>query len=325
MQMWNYTKEVPKWRTIYPPTDGIFKYMFVNHELPAKFLQTFDATEDVAFLMDNMAFSDYGQRFISGRIMAYYDDDDLWNSPSEGAGKGLCAELCWHLYHTKWEKLIDVAFEKYDPIHNFYDKLDEYIVGTEDETTTDDIDKTSIKIDTRDLVVSRLNVGSKLRMNDGTSRDVIGDTSHEHTIENSGVSNKDSHDNNIYAFNSTLPVGESTNGGSSSTNTTRGEHTDFESAKTNEHSDNLSQSDESQESMTQRDSGTVSSNETQTDDRSEVRDLDTTRERHQIRTGNIGNLSTQTLINQEIELWRWRIIKEILDDVKEFGTLPIYV
>lgn len=40
--------------------------------------------------------------------------------------------------------------------------------------------------------------------------------------------------------------------------------------------------------------------------------------------GNIGNLTPQQLIQQEIDLWRWDFIEEVLNDVKNFITVPIY-
>lgn len=40
--------------------------------------------------------------------------------------------------------------------------------------------------------------------------------------------------------------------------------------------------------------------------------------------GNIGNFTPQQLIKQEIELWRWNFIDEILNDVKDFISIPIY-
>lgn len=43
------------------------------------------------------------------------------------------------------------------------------------------------------------------------------------------------------------------------------------------------------------------------------------------RIGNIGNITTQQMLNQEIELWKWNFIKQVLDDVKELCTLSIYV
>lgn len=41
--------------------------------------------------------------------------------------------------------------------------------------------------------------------------------------------------------------------------------------------------------------------------------------------GNIGNLTSQKQLLEEINLWKWNYMKEILDDVKEFCTLPIYL
>lgn len=40
--------------------------------------------------------------------------------------------------------------------------------------------------------------------------------------------------------------------------------------------------------------------------------------------GNIGNITPQQLIQQEIDLWRWNFIEEVLNDVKSFITIPIY-
>ena len=40
--------------------------------------------------------------------------------------------------------------------------------------------------------------------------------------------------------------------------------------------------------------------------------------------GNIGNFTPQQLIKQEIELWRWNFIDEVLNDVKDFISIPIY-
>lgn len=48
------------------------------------------------------------------------------------------------------------------------------------------------------------------------------------------------------------------------------------------------------------------------------------RARKYIHKGNIGNFTPQQLISQEIDLWRWNFIEEVLDDVKTFITIPIY-
>ena len=41
--------------------------------------------------------------------------------------------------------------------------------------------------------------------------------------------------------------------------------------------------------------------------------------------GNIGNLTSQKMILEEINLWKWNYMQEILNDVKEFCTLPVYL
>lgn len=40
--------------------------------------------------------------------------------------------------------------------------------------------------------------------------------------------------------------------------------------------------------------------------------------------GNIGNITTQQLIKEEVDVWRWTYMNEILNDVKELCTLPMY-
>lgn len=57
----------------------------------------------------------------------------------------------------------------------------------------------------------------------------------------------------------------------------------------------------------------------------ESEDIDRDRERSGSHSGNIGNLTSQKMIGEEIALWRWNYVREILNDVKEFCTLPVYL
>lgn len=57
-----------------------------------------------------------------------------------------------------------------------------------------------------------------------------------------------------------------------------------------------------------------------------VHDVESTdRERSGRHFGNIGNLTSQKQILEEINLWKWNYVNSILDDVKEFCTLPVYL
>lgn len=49
------------------------------------------------------------------------------------------------------------------------------------------------------------------------------------------------------------------------------------------------------------------------------------RAKQSIHRGNIGNLTPQQLITQEIELWRWNFIDEVMSDIKSMITIPIYI
>ena len=46
--------------------------------------------------------------------------------------------------------------------------------------------------------------------------------------------------------------------------------------------------------------------------------------REYTKTGNIGNISTQKLLNEELDLWKYNFIYEMMHDVAKFVTLPIY-
>lgn len=64
-----------------------------------------------------------------------------------------------------------------------------------------------------------------------------------------------------------------------------------------------------------------------TDDKEgkDVIDDDYTRNREVTRSGNIGNITSQQMITQEIDLWKWNIIKSILEDVRDFTTIQVYI
>ena len=84
------------------------------------------------------------------------------------------------------------------------------------------------------------------------------------------------------------------------------------------------------------DTGTISNQNSGTQENNETRDFTTTktgnestndqytRERNLTRIGNIGNITTQKMLNEEIELWKWSFIQQVLDDVKQLLTLSVY-
>lgn len=307
--------ELEQFADLFPPNAGIFFYIndtwgWSLPEWVGVGMRT----------LDEMCWTQFGYRPVSVTVHRYKE-----KFPEDNAWLVKVSDAIYAQFHKKWEKILDAAAIDYDPIHNFYDHIDEFITDTQDETTTNDIDKTSIKLETRDLTVSRLTTNAGERTNTGTVTDLRTDNLTERIDRDITVDYDDHNQNNLYGFNSQDVVGDSTSGEQSETHTVDGQSKVNTGTQTNLRTDNTQQNDSASGTMSETDGGSVSTSDTQTDDRSEVRDYDGTRERHMIRSGNIGNLSTQNLLEQEFNLWRYNFIQEMIEDARTYATLPIYV
>lgn len=78
---------------------------------------------------------------------------------------------------------------------------------------------------------------------------------------------------------------------------------------------------------TQSVTGTDATTGTNTREVDETNGTDETahRERKGRHFGNIGNLTSQKMIKEEIELWKWSYIQSILEDARDFLTLSVYM
>lgn len=83
-------------------------------------------------------------------------------------------------------------------------------------------------------------------------------------------------------------------------------------------------SKESEASLTYGSNISVSEDKDKTISNETTSERDYTRSRSVSHSGNIGNLSYQNLINQEIELWKWSIVDQVVSDVADVLTLNIY-
>lgn len=86
--------------------------------------------------------------------------------------------------------------------------------------------------------------------------------------------------------------------------------------------DSMNGGDSGTETVTNDGSVTVNKTGTRTD----TMDQDTTlhEERKGKHFGNIGNITTQQLIREEISTWQWNFMEEVLKDVMSQLTIPIY-
>lgn len=223
------------------------------------------------------------------------------------------------------------------------------------ETRTDNL----TELETRNLA------NSNARTDNLTETHTYGKTSTrtdnlQEDVDSTTTSNgSGSEDNSLYGFNSTNAV----NSDSTDTSDTKSEVVDSTKANTGTQATAETGSDGISNTGTQSNtgtdtgtvttantgtqqnasSGTVDETVTNTGTRTDVlsedqggRDTTTnnlthtddytkTQDRAGRHFGNIGNLTSQKQILEEIELWKWNYMKEILDDVKEFCTLPVYL
>lgn len=97
--------------------------------------------------------------------------------------------------------------------------------------------------------------------------------------------------------------------------------------KTGSVTDTLSGTDTTSNTGTQTVNGSDATTGTNTREVDETNNTDESghRERSGKHFGNIGNLTSQKMIKEEIELWKWNFIQSILEDARDFLTLPVYM
>lgn len=192
------------------------------------------------------------------------------------------------MFKNKWDKMMNVAILEYDPIHNYHDHMIEEIEYGEE------VDRT------------KTGTGSNSNTRTDNLSEVSTDARQIQDTRNLSNTGSNSNQNNVYGFNSSTAVGESNNSGNNSM---------LESGTiTTAHSGNLTTTN----SGTQTDSGSNSYSETGGDDTSGTRNREYTKE------GNIGNISTQKLLKEELDLWKYNFLLEMMRDVANVVSLPIY-
>lgn len=189
----------------------------------------------------------------------------------------------------KWDKLKDLYITDYDPLHNYFDELVETVEDNTSNNTTLNSSDTSSSNTTEQLNSTRTDNLKREENNSSTE---------------SGTSRDET---SLYGFNSATPVPSNSNDGIDSTNY--------------------------QGTTNVTNSGTQANTTNKTLDGSNSRKLTSTKEldvqsritKTSTHKGNIGNLTTQQLMKQEIELRRWNFIESVLEDAKELLTIPMYL
>lgn len=249
--------------------------------------------------LDMYFFNFYSQKSISPFC-------DYWISDEQISDEKL-QQLSMYIqkfYQKNWEKLIAMLELEYDPIHNFSDTLHEDIVGTDDDilTTSDTLTKTGngsfkrtdnlTSTETKDLANHSKSVDTKdlSDITTGQNEDLIAG------FNSSSYKNSEAEklNNTVKTIGTDTVVVDGTNIGTDTTENTGTQITDetrnFQDLTEGRH----------------------------------VSDNDYTKKRDVTRIGNIGNITNQQMIQQEIELWKWNFIKTVLENVRDITTLAIY-
>lgn len=193
------------------------------------------------------------------------------------------------LYKSKWDRLKALYTTEYDPIHNYFDELTENVEDSElKNSTSNNNDKTS----------------STSKDSSNTTRSNNLTRTEKNSSSETGSGNDDSL---IYGFNSSNPVHSNSSEG-----------VDVNTYK----ADNSLTSDENQTNTT---TNSMENSSTRTFTNEKNASTSNSRVKTSTHKGNIGNLTSQQMIKQEIELRQWNFIQSVLEDAKELLTIPMYL
>lgn len=281
-----------KVRRLFPLINGLFTK--IDYQWP-EVLEITPAELDLVFI------TNWGLRTVAPVVMVTYEQD-------EETYLQVLADLLLHMFKYKWDKLAAVLALEYDPIHNYSDTYHENMGegGQSTDTVNRDATVTSDKTTDNDTVIS-----------DGGSERKVSSNQHSDTRTDNLTERIDSTgENNLFGFNSDEAVGADTDAS----------HRTRVNSGTQGNSGTGSNEETVYGGLSHTTDGTIaeSGRKVTADTEKTERDFQRDRVRDFTHLGNIGNITTQQLITQEIELWRWNYIQSVLNDVKDFLTIPVY-
>lgn len=290
-----------QYKDIFTPTQGIFTSM-----TDTQFLENVNLTSSqVEIIMFNTCIS----RIIAPIVLYYLNEDEEFTSESLTQ----LADLIHDYFKVKWDSLIETFQIEYNPIYNYYDK------HTGDDKLSENANKKKereynnyseeLEYDTTDTFTPS-----------GTRKTTRGYNNYEESTsdEQLDTNNKVVTDNSIYGFNSTNAVPSDT------TETTTAYKNDGTKSISGSYDDTESfQQYEEEKKKTGTEAKTFTGKYTDTES-GLYSDNYKNQNYNSIHMGNIGNLTTQQLLNEELEWRKNMLIKIIIDDVKSFITLDIY-
>lgn len=210
----------------------------------------------------------------------------------------------------------------------------------ESDTKTESVDKSGTESEGKSATTAISGSASNTRT-DNLSQAIAGSTTTDNdTTTDTGLyaensnelspTDKEEVSNQVKAGNASVQVNTGTQGNSSSnsSSTTEGEArakatqdatlSQLSSGKAMAQADTTDTTKSSDATTSSAESGTTHGED------SASRASANVQSRASEHSGILGNTSRQRLIRQEIDLWNWTIVQEMLNDVKDFCCLPIW-
>lgn len=270
--------------------------------------------------MDIKLVVDYGERYSSAAVDYFHDNQSTEQVNLDSAAISQLAEYLISIYGDRWIRSADALFAEYDPIHNYLDEWEDALERTDvldgESNRTDNLTVT----DTKDLTENYTRTNALL----DTRTDNLSNSSSRTDNLSEGLTGTDSNSvsNELYGFNSSTAVGSdssSESGSNSSTKTNSGTQT---ISGTNTGTQSTSRTGTISDATTNTGTDTVTHGGTVKTEQDDSRTIGQTRSgRH---FGNIGNLTTQKMILEEIELRKLSLMNEMVKNVADEITIPMY-
>lgn len=352
MDFWEKPK-APEMKTIIPIINGIFTSM-TGYTFKA------DVSKEQ---LDMLFIADYGKRNpapIVDLIAEKYDVELDGTLPATAISE--LSQLMLGMYKPKWDKLGEIYDIEYDPIHNYLDEWEDEMEGgktlneTVNKSNTETLNTTKTTANTKTYDLSEETDEDKTLSNtrtDNLSEDIsdsktIANTRTDNLTEletrNLSNSKSGSDADNVFAFDSgSSAVGRRT-GSESGSGTDTGT---VSTANTGTQGISGTETDTktTTNTGTQANSGTEGTDRTvdtsgTVGDSGSIRDTGTVqnvgstgtqyshsedRDRSGRHFGNIGNLTSQKQLQEEIDLWKWNYMRSILRDAADFLCIEMYL
>lgn len=258
--------------------------------------------------LDIMFFILFGEKPVAPLLNYYIRDGTLTTTSLQSI-----SEILLSYYEKKWIRLLEVLEIEYDVIHNFSDTTTEKIQGSSDIKNNINSTKT-----TKDKTTNNETIDESNTLTNDLSTKEENNLTNTNT-KNLSTSNISTDEESLQGFNSTTYV-NSEKDTNNSTKTESGTDTVTKTGNTTTTNTGTSKNvvKSTIGNLLEKD---LSLSELATNNSNTSNTL----QRTLTRIGNIGNITTQQMLKQEIELWEWNFIQTVLDDVKDITTLPIYI